>query len=222
MKAGWKGISHPSPSWRKRGGRQGELKRGISRGWRRWTVWGEDKEEGSLPAFGLAGWVLTGFFKRFGIFWHSGWYEMYVCFVYVCHRRWGGHSFLGMPAPALGSTELGYGVRGAGPFCVGNTVWQHRDKGGFMDPAGSGSCALLGPWPGLLGPRAHSSLLWWTQLGLPEPTGPPSGCKSREVRAQTQPLLKRTVCLFVRTWTSCKNKTRIPGVRWVCKFMRNS
>ncbi|KAA0725216.1 Proto-oncogene Wnt-3 [Triplophysa tibetana] len=72
-----------------------------------------------------------------------------------------GVLLLEMPAPALGSTELGYGVRGAGPFCVG-----------------------------LLGPKAHSSLLWRTQLGLPEQTGPPSGYKPREVRTQTQPLKK--------------------------------
>ncbi len=145
-----------------------------------------------------------------------------MCVLFMCVTGGGGLLLLEMPAPALGSAELGYGVRGAGPFCVGNTVWQHWDKGGFMDPAGSGSCALLGPWPGLLGPRAHSSLLWWTQLGMPEPTGPPSGPKPREVRAQTQPLLKRIACLCVRTWTSCKNKKRIPGVRWVCKIMRNS
>lgn len=43
-----------------------------------------------------------------------------MCFVYVRHRR-GGAPF-GNASPSLGSTELGYGVRGAGPFCAGNTV----------------------------------------------------------------------------------------------------
>ncbi len=45
-----------------------------------------------------------------------------MCVLFMCVTGGGGLLLLEMPAPALGSAELGYGVRGAGPFCVGNTV----------------------------------------------------------------------------------------------------
>ncbi len=86
------------------------------------TVRGEDKEEVSLLAFGLARCVLTGFFLKgleyFGIV--AG--MRCMCVLCMCVTGGGGVAPLEMPAPALGSAELGYGVRGAGPFCVGNTV----------------------------------------------------------------------------------------------------
>lgn len=86
------------------------------------TVQGEDKEEVSPLAFRLAQCVLTGFFKKaleyFGIV--AG--MRCMCVLCMCVTGGGGVLLLGMPAPALGSAELGYGVRGAGPFCVSNTV----------------------------------------------------------------------------------------------------
>lgn len=113
----WKQAERKSPILPHHEGREvegrGELKRGMRRRWRQYEV--KIRKKFLCLRSDWPRCVMTGFFKRLWIFWHSGWYEMYVCFVYVCHRRWGVAPF-GNASPCSGQRWTG--LWGAGCWAL--------------------------------------------------------------------------------------------------------